>query len=1122
MSDTTPLLDAASRARIVTDLTTSLIVEAGAGSGKTHEMARRMAAGIAAGVYQVEHMAAVTFTRKAAAELRGRFQAALEAELSLERESERSERASARSERLQAALAGIERLFSGTIHSFCARLLRERPIEAGVAPGFTELDDVEERLMREASWREFRGQARAAGDPDLALVNEAGIKAKDLDGAFAAVCNYEDVDFPAEDTPAPDVDGAWDALEAFWIQLKQHLPSQIDPETSCKTQKKVLMFQRAWPFALRGRRTAAHLAELLKLWDFEPGITQNRWADDAASKRRINGIVPPLHEQFRTDVVTPWLEAWRRHLYAPCIRLLVKARQFAQRDRALRNTLSFNDLLIRTAKVLRENESVRRALQDKYRWIFVDEFQDTDPLQAEIMFALSRLPDASVSSLRRPGSSDPGALYVVGDPKQSIYRFRRADIDIYNHVRRVIGGPDDANVVPLTTNFRSVPQLCDWANQVFAPKFGTTSSIYSPAFAPLTPHRSDGAQGLQPLGQAICVLTSTEKEDEAQAIAKYIHSEVSAKRRGYGDFLILTRKRKPLKVYVEAVEQLQIPIEVAGAGAFGESAQVRELSQLLQALADPQDAVALVGVLRGPFFGLSDRALFNWKQAGGYFSVLNVGRGLQARQIDAPPTLPFADPVADSLTQLRTWHHWTRTLPAGAALDRILEDSGYLALAATTTGGVEAGDLLHAVDRVRAAVESGFTLAEAAEALQDAAQESSEIESWPLEPGRPDVVRVMNLHKAKGLEAPVVFLADPKGGYAPEPDIRILRTSSERRASECRAGALAPPSAPPENAIGFLPIIRTSDTSWAKTLLAIPPDWDAHAAEEDKYLTAEEDRLLYVAATRAKDVLVVGRATKPGKNGAWSGLDDFLTGAPELPIPDHVSVPDPATVDFASGTTAIAHADSAHASSNHPTWSSSSVTESTADPRRAGARRAWASAPPSGDPPDPDPTTPLTASTPSRRADAGVAWGTLVHGLLEHAMRFPQATPADLRRLAMWLTVDEPDLRPLIDEAVSTVEGVAQADFWATAKTSPEAHEEAPFAVREIADGLPQVLTGVIDLVYRTNAEWQIVDYKTDVGAKSDDLAAKYAGQMRAYEGAWSRVTGAKTDARLVPTRRNT
>lgn len=802
------LLDQASRDRIVTDLTTSLIVEAGAGSGKTHEMARRMAAGIAAGVYQVEHMAAVTFTRKAAAELRGRFQAALETQLADIPNGGRVFRpggqASPEEARVREALSNIERLFSGTIHAFCARLLRERPIEAGVAPGFSELDDVEERLMRESSWREFRARARAEGDRDLALLGDAGIKAKDLDGAFAAVCNYEDVDFPAEDTPAPDVDAAWDALEVFWLTLQSHLPETIDSDTSCKTQKKVLQFQRTWAFAQRGRRTPGRLAELLAVWDSALGITQNRWADDSAGKKRINGIVPPLHEQFRDEVVAPWLEAWRRHLYAPCIRLLTRARDAAAHDRGLRNTLSFNDLLIRTAKVLRQNESVRRALQDKYRWLFVDEFQDTDPLQAEIMFLLA----------------EASTLFVVGDPKQSIYRFRRADIDIYNHVRAVIGGPDAANVVSLTTNFRSVPVLCDWANQVFATHFPATSGAYAPAFAPLEPALSEPEGRVE----GLFTLTSSDSEQEAASIARYIRSEVDAGRRTYGDFLILTRKRKPLKTYVTALEQQQIPIEVSGAGAFGESNEVRELSQLLQALADPQDAVALVGVLRGPFFGLSDRALFAWKQSGGYIGLYSELDEKQWR----PNLQVRLESVRNALAQLRQWHRWTRVLPAGAALERILEDSGYLALAATTPGGVEAGDLLHAVDRVRAAVESGFTLAEAAEALQDAAQESSEIESWPLEPGRQDVVRLMNLHKAKGLEAQVVFLADPQGGYSASTDIRIVRTD--------------------DRAVGFLPITAKKEKGKGP-ILAVPPGWDAHAAEEQKYLDAEEHRLLYVAAT---------------------------------------------------------------------------------------------------------------------------------------------------------------------------------------------------------------------------------------------------------------------------------
>ena len=135
-------------------------------------------------------------------------------------------------------------------------------------------------------------------------------------------------------------------------------------------------------------------------------------------------------------------------------------------------------------------------------------------------------------------------------------------------------------------------------------------------------------------------------------------------------------------------------------------------------------------------------------------------------------------------------------------------------------------------------------------------------------------------------------------------------------------------------------------------------------------------------------------------------------------------------------------------------------------------------------------------------------------------MRFPNATRDDLRRLALWLTVEEPDLRPLIDQAVATVEGVARAHFWTEAKVSVEVHEEAPFAVRDEAGEQPGVLTGVIDLVYRVGDEWKIIDYKTDVGGTSEGLAGKYAGQMRAYEGAWCNVTGAKTAATLVPARR--
>ena len=203
MSDSRAI-DRESRRRIHEELLENILVEAGAGSGKTQMLAERMAAGVAAGVYQVEHMAAVTFTRKAASELRGRFHLALERELVMACAASPGRPADLeRIARLRSALSNLERFFAGTIHSFCARLLRERPVESGVSPGFTELDEVQDLELRQRAWREFITNARAAGDPDMMALLVADIRPKDLDSAFAIICDNEDVEFPAGDGHLP-------------------------------------------------------------------------------------------------------------------------------------------------------------------------------------------------------------------------------------------------------------------------------------------------------------------------------------------------------------------------------------------------------------------------------------------------------------------------------------------------------------------------------------------------------------------------------------------------------------------------------------------------------------------------------------------------------------------------------------------------------------------------------------------------------------------------------------------------------------------------------------------------------------------------------------------------------
>ena len=1098
------LPDQAARDLIATRLDLNLLVEAGAGSGKTENLARRMAAGIAEGVYQIEGMAAVTFTRKAAAELRGRFQQTLETRLVDETEPEKIAR-------MRVALSSLERLFTGTIHAFCARLLRERPVEAGIAPGFTELDEVAAAELQQQSWRDYLSRERALGSDTLRALEAAGIQPKDLDDEFARVCLFEEVGFPAAAAQPPDPDPAWQALDEMWATLQPKVPWPVPPDTTCGVQKQAREFD--WRRqALRARRPA-DLATLLAIWDRTPRVIMKRWEGVTANTRALRTELQELLGQFREEVVTPYLTAWRRHVYRLAIELLVDARDYAREVRFARLALNYGDLLQRAAKLLREQPDVRRALQEKYRWLFVDEFQDTDPIQAEVILllaadeeALKKSQKSGVRSKEKAVSEAdwtevrprPGSLFVVGDPKQSIFRFRRADIEIYDRVRRIIE-QSGGQTVPLEASFRAAPALCEWVNGVFGDVFPDAPTPEQPEFHRLEPIRDDPAS---PAG--VCVLLhddSVERRDvtdeDAARIAAYIRTEVAAGRRRPDDFLVLTRIKKHLALYAAALERFEVPVEVCGAGAFGDSEHVRELAALLRSLSDPDDGVALVGVLRGPFFGVSDEELFRYRQAGGIFNLAvrvagedeaaaaspapapgsKAGPGRRRRHgdqpslFDAPTKLPR--PAAETaLIELRALYRWTRQLPAAAAVERILERTGYLALAAAgAPGGADAGDLLHAVDRIRQVAEDGGTLAAAAAALTRKI-ESSDVESLPLEPGRTDVVRVMNLHKAKGLEAAVVFLADPcTSGGSKGVDIRIERDG--------------------ERAVGFLRFTRRRN--FTETVLGEPEGWAERAAVEQQFLDCEEDRLRYVAATRAKDLLVVSRSPK-AKGGPWTAFDAALATAPALEPAEVANASRQARKDdrddlAAAAVSAAANRHDRLSRAAAPSW----LVESVTGERRQITVR------------EDDPARLL------RGPATGMEWGELVHALLEYALRQGAVDRSRLTRLARWLTFGNPELESVIPEALDTVEQVAASEWWATAMASGKRHVEVPFAIvrEQEEDGWPVVRHGVIDLVYRDDDGWRIVDHKTDqLGERgAAELAERYRHQLECYAEAWRAAT---------------
>jgi ATP-dependent helicase/nuclease subunit A len=1044
--------DQAQRDLLVGELTRNVMVDASAGSGKTQSLSLRMAEGLLRGVYQPSGMAAVTFTRKAAAELRGRLQLVLEAAMIRETDPARRERAAS-------ALANLEQIFVGTIHAFCSRLLREFPVESGLSPGFRELDPTAASQMLAQVYRRVLEEARATMPDTLAAFSEGDVTRESLASGLRKVCENQDACFEVPLLERPDLEPTWVAVGIFAAELQAALPGEIDPESTCPLQKLAPRFLQR---VQRAQRTAPHeLLTLLSEWAKEVKVTQKWWPGGKPAALAAQALA----NDFVVDTVTPFLRQWRAYLYSHCQRLFAKTRIEFQAERRRTAQLDFSDLLHEAARVLRENSRLRKALKAKYRWLLVDEFQDTDPVQAEVILLLAsedndQEQDWTKAPLR------PGSLFVVGDPKQSIYRFRRADIGIYNLVKARIRDTGGL-LLSLTASFRSVPRLCDWTNRVFSTLFPGESIETQAAFSGLQAVRTEAR------GKWAGVFTLTDHSEnnqwntvcqrEAERIADLIQQAVIGGEYRWGDFLILTTKTAQIPHYAAALEKRSIPVESSG-GAAEESHWLAVLKRLLRALADPHDSLETIGILRGPLFGISDQDLFAHAQAAGRFCL----EGVDDQSTGHPS-------VIGALSTMRALHRLSRDLPAGAGIERILEESGILALAACTDpGDGEVPALLQWADQLRVATLEGRSMAQA---LRD-------VELLPLErpvslrTGRHNVVRVMNLHKSKGLQATVVFLAAPTNGMSPRADERIVRAE----------GAAA----------GYLALRRPGAYGNQGPLFAAPLDWEQHEVAELEMLEAERIRLLYVAATRAKDVLVIGRWS--GTHGratlAWEPFDAFLGDVEELPWPCAPAPVESPVVTIDDANSAYLERAAGWAQCATPSWTRASVT---ATQRHDEIR--WTASPLA------PPPTDERAREPG--IDSGTAWGELLHLLLEHAMRGPHRDKEHLTRLAHWFVFDAPEQTDLIPLAVETVLEVMKTDFWQQALANDERLVEVPFGVRS-ADG-HTLLFGILDLAMKQGEDWQIVDYKTDQ-SPMEALAQKYAGQITSYAKNWAQITQEKVN----------
>ncbi len=831
------LADAEARALIRGALDRTMIVEAAAGTGKTSELVLRMASVLAEGRAEIEEIVAVTFTEKAAGELKLRLRSGIE-------RARRVASDEGRRANLERALAHLEEARISTIHGFCADLLRERPVEAGVDPAFRVMTEAEadrrygeafgrwleqilarppeglrrllrrrehgpgpiERLRRAGqeliAWRHFTARwQRPPFDRDRAvdvILAEMRAFAEASEGALHANDPLHRDTEPARaliTRLAAEGEHAWDRDE-------------VEAELCALARQRDFMRPRRGAGSRYGQHTtradllAAHTALVGSLEQFQRAAD----GDLAALLQEELGVLIAMFQARKAEV----------------------------------GALDFEDLLVCARDLVRDKGEVRRAFQERYRCIFVDEFQDTDPLQAEILMLLAA-DDPSVRAYRDV-CPIPGKLFLVGDPKQAIYRFRRADLSVYEEVKQLLV-TRGALFVELGTSFRSVPGIQKLVNAAFAPVMVGDREALSARYAPLKPARSEipGQPSIvcvpvpEPYGKQRLTSAAVEQSVPAAvgAFLEWLLHESGwkvAERDQLGELVPVAPRHVCLlfrrfeshgedvtRAYVEALEARGIPHVLVGGKSFFAREEVETMLAALRAIERPDDELAVFATLHGSLFAVGDEALLEYRHTHGKLHLQRIPEG---------PRPPHLAPIAAALSLLARLSEGRNARPIESTVSELCDATrAYVGFALRPSGERALANVLHIAELGRAYEASGGTSFRAfVEQLEEDAERGRAPEAPILEEGG-DGVRIMTAHRAKGLEFPVVVFADVTARLGAQGVSRYVDAS--RSLCALRLGSVAP--------------------------------WDLvqHEALEVRRDEAEGTRLVYVAATRARDLVIV-------------------------------------------------------------------------------------------------------------------------------------------------------------------------------------------------------------------------------------------------------------------------
>jgi len=1119
-----------SRAATVFDR--NLVVTAGAGTGKTALLVERALNLVASTGLRIDALAAITFTEKAAAELRERLATGLDALRDLARrdaavlpEAERRTEAlrswawlkeaarvpaSEVEARALAALKGLDAATVTTIHAFCAEILRRYPREAGVDPSFQIDEGTALDALFDDEWASFLDDEVGPSSPRenlwerTLLVPGALGFVRDLGRAMASFSLPSE----AADPAAARAEAARAALfgaEAAAIRGDTEAllsrATGMNPNMKDFLRASAELLDAFIESGIEAMRAVASPMPLDVYLARDPAagakMTESARQEAEALKKRAKRLVTLLSKVDEETV---------RDLAETAAPLAARVR-----ERLLASSLATYDALLRLARDLLAREApVRRALAARYRALLVDEFQDTDPLQYEILLFIAEeegpaAADAFEARLR------PGSLFIVGDPKQSIYRFRGADIEAYQRaVRRILDCGGEA--VSLATSYRSPKGILDPVNAIFAAWIGPKrpgDEAYEPVYEAIAPARADASP--EPRVEIWSVPAggnaAARRMAEAGVIASWIAGNAGATAATgvplqFRQIAILFRALTIAPLYAQALRRADVPFVVEGGRDFYERREVADLVAFLRAAANPNDGASVLAVLRSPLGAVPDAELARFAAVGGRLD--------RAAVVDA--RFPAVRRAFDLLAGFRK--KMVRR-PPDDSIRAVLDETPLALLhAAAFDGAQRVSNLKKIVARAEDLSRRGLSLEETLRHIEDEQGGGRTEGESPLADETVNAVRILSIHKAKGLEYPVVVIPDVgrrsmAGDHGGDTAAAWLgRGRDGRLAARLRGGAM--------------------NLAWAAL--------SERAARHD---AAEEKRVFYVACTRARERLILVNSEAGGKSVPWRNAlaavgyvtegsfpDPGILAAAEAPV-RHVIL-DPAAPLPVASVEAI-----------EPIWeraareflSRSEAALVGAGPllrRPTGEREERES--------DDDsrrevPEGPGGPPGRAKRADAGRdaprLAGSAIHVALEHwdfrdAARFREHARAAARELAARAAegASGEDRKRLREETLAETDRIAGLFLASPLPARLAAVEilarEAPFLYRG-AGG--EIWRGYVDLVYR-DADGTVVvaDYKTGA-AEGDEETAREVERYRGQLGLYREALGAALAGGVAPVR---